>query len=304
MKKPSLKYVGDQSVRTLLGALRVSDSVSCRAHAVSLATSRRPSSDASPVQTIKSLWGGELPEFADMVAVNELFEALMSLWNALAKHQSSTKPYRLARMAATPDPDDLRRLCRTRTEELESFVDGLFGDEEVIDLPERANEALAKLGEINAMLHGILDLIERESAPPASEQELVNMFRQVRELSTHRGEGASRTGTVLQTRAPTGSLDHRGGQADDPLTCSPPSGRRVRADDRRFPLTRAVDPVSAIKNLIRDFPGQPGWHCQLQLPDGRVDGCPVTYPAIVAIGFPARSSATRYGSIIVRRSKL
>ena len=86
-------------------------------------------------------------------------------------------------MAATPDPDDLRRLCRTRTEELESFVDGLFGDEEVIDLPERANEALAKLGEINAMMHGILDLIERESAPPASEQELVNMFRQVRELS-------------------------------------------------------------------------------------------------------------------------
>ena len=182
MKKPSLKYVGDQSVRTLLARY----ACPIPFHAVRtrfLGNIATPKLDASPVQTIKSLWGGELPEFADMVAVNELFEALMSLWNALAKHQSSTKPYRLARMAATPDPDDLRRLCRTRTEELESFVDGLFGDEEVIDLPERANEALAKLGEINAMLHGILDLIERESAPPASEQELVNMFRQVRELS-------------------------------------------------------------------------------------------------------------------------
>ena len=182
MKKPSLKYVGDQSVRTLLARY----ACPIPFHAVRtrfLGNIATPKLDASPVQTIKSLWGGELPEFDDMVAVNELFEALMSLWNALAKHQSSTKPYRLARMAATPDPDDLRRLCRTRTEELESFVDGLFGDEEVIDLPERANEALDKLGEINAMMHGILDLIERESAPPASEQELVNMFRQVRELS-------------------------------------------------------------------------------------------------------------------------
>ena len=182
MKKPSLKYVGDQSVRTLLARY----ACPIPFHAVRtrfLGNIATPKLDASPVQTIKSLWGGELPEFDDMVAVNELFEALMSLWNALAKHQSSTKPYRLARMAATPDPDDLRRLCRTRTEELESFVNGLFGDEEVIDLPERANEALDKLGEINAMMHGILDLIERESAPPASEQELVNMFRQVRELS-------------------------------------------------------------------------------------------------------------------------
>ena len=107
----------------------------------------------------------------------------MSLWNALAKHQSAIKPYRLVRMAATPDPDDLRRLCRTRTEELEGFIDGLFGDEEVIDLPERANEALDNLGEINTMMHGILDLMERESAPPASEQEVVSIFRKVRELS-------------------------------------------------------------------------------------------------------------------------
>ena len=182
MKKPSLKYVGDQSVRALLARYVCPIPF----HAVRtrfLGNIATPKLDASPVQTIKSLWGGELPEFDDMVAVNELFEALMSLWNALAKHQSAIKPYRLVRMAATPDPDDLRRLCRTRTEELEGFIDGLFGDEEVIDLPERANEALDNLGEINTMMHGILDLMERESAPPASEQEVVSIFRKVRELS-------------------------------------------------------------------------------------------------------------------------
>ena len=182
MKKPSLKYVGDQSVRALLARY----ACPIPFHAVRtrfLGNIATPKLDASPVQTIKSLWGGELPEFDDMVAVNELFEALMSLWNALTKHQSAIKPYRLVRMAATPDPDDLRRLCRTRTEELEGFIDGLFGDEEVIDLPERANEALDNLGEINTMMHGILDLMERESAPPASEQEVVSIFRKVREFS-------------------------------------------------------------------------------------------------------------------------
>ena len=50
------------------------------------------------------------------------------------------------------------------SEELEGFIDGLFGDEEVIDLPERANEALDNLGEINSMMHGILDLMDWKCA--------------------------------------------------------------------------------------------------------------------------------------------
>ena len=222
MKKPSLKYVGDQSVRALL--IRYACPIPF--HAVRtrfLGNIATPKLDASPVQTIKSLWGGELPVFDDMGAVNELFEALMSLWNALAKHQSSTKPYRLARMAPPPDPDDLRRLCRTRTEELEGFIDGLFGDEEVIDLPERAHEALDNLGEINAMLHGILDLMERESAPPASEQDLVSMLRKVQEFSRIAEKelhvlvlsGKRVRQQVLSTIA----VD----KPDDSLTCSPPT---------------------------------------------------------------------------------
>ncbi len=66
-------------------------------------------------------------------------------------------------MEAKPDTDDIRRLCRTRTEELEGFIDGLFGDAELMDLPERANEALDNLGKIYAMTRGIIDLLERES---------------------------------------------------------------------------------------------------------------------------------------------
>ena len=222
MKKPSLKYVGDRSVRALLARY----ACPIPFHAVRtrfLGNIATPKLDASPVQTIKSLWGGDLPEFDDMVAVNELFEALMSLWNALAKHQSGTNPYRLARMAVTPDPDDLRRVCRTRTEELEGFIDGLFGDEEVIDLPERANEALDHLGEINAMMHGILSSHGKRVSATGVGTGLGEDAQGGAGALTHRGEGASRAGAVLHTSTPTGARDHRGGQADDPLTGSPPT---------------------------------------------------------------------------------
>ena len=182
MKKPSPRHVGPQSARALLTRY----ACPIPFHAVRtrfLGNIATPTLDASPVQTIKRLWGGELPKFNDMVAVNELFEALMRLWNELAQHQSDTKPYRLVRMTVTPTPDNLQRVCRTRVEELEGFIDGLFGDEDAIDLPERATEALNHLGEINAMMRGILDRMERESAPPASKQDVVRILREVRELS-------------------------------------------------------------------------------------------------------------------------
>ena len=157
MKKPSPAHVGPQSARALLTRY----ACPIPFHAVRtrfLGNIATPTLDASPVQTIKRLWGGELPEFNDMAAVNELFEALMRLWNELAQHQSDTKPYRLVRMTVTPTPDNLQRVCRTRVEELEGFIDGLFGDEDAIDLPERATEALNHLGEINVMMRGILEI--------------------------------------------------------------------------------------------------------------------------------------------------
>ena len=103
------------------------------------------------------------------------------MWNHLAGHQSGTKPFRLLRWAVGAVGADLKRLCQTRTEELEGFIEGLFGDEEGVDLPERASEALGCLGEINAMMHGVLDLIRRE--PPPSGKELAPTVKNVKELS-------------------------------------------------------------------------------------------------------------------------
>ena len=142
-----------------------------------------PRLDASPVQTVTNLWGGQLPTFDTAAAVNELFDALMGLWNALATHQSESTPFRLTRIATQAEPEDLRRLCQIRIDELEGFIDGLFGDEEAIELPERAHEALEHLREINAMLHGIVELLGRQPAPPASADDVAGTLRNVRELS-------------------------------------------------------------------------------------------------------------------------
>ena len=182
MKKSSLKYVGSKAVRALL------DRYACPVpfHVVRmrlLGNVATPKLDASPIKTIESLWGGEMPVFDNVEAVNELFETMMNLWNELTKHQSGVKPVRLARMAAKTDREGLRLFCQTRTEELEGFIDGLFGDEEAIDLPERANEALNHLTDINAMLHGILDLVAREPAPSASEEDTARTLEGVVKIS-------------------------------------------------------------------------------------------------------------------------
>ena len=182
MKKRALTYVGDGRIRALL------DRYACPAsfHVVRtrfLGNIVTPTLGVSPFRTIGRLWGGNLPEFDDASAANELFEALMGLWNELAKHQSGTKPFRLTGVAVKAKPDDLRRLCRTRTEEVEGFIKGLFGDEKATDLPQRANEALNNLGEINAMMRGVVDLLEREAASPGSEEDLTGTLKSVQELS-------------------------------------------------------------------------------------------------------------------------
>ena len=86
-------------------------------------------------------------------------------------------------IATQAEPEDLRRLCQIRVDELEGFIDGLFGDAEAIELPERAHEALENLKEINAMLHGIVELLGRQPAPPASADDVTGTLRNVRELS-------------------------------------------------------------------------------------------------------------------------
>ena len=58
-----------------------------------------PVMSASPLDAVKALWGGELPEFDSLDAVNELLRILvMGLWNRLSRHQERSAPFRLVRI--------------------------------------------------------------------------------------------------------------------------------------------------------------------------------------------------------------
>lgn len=138
---------------------------------------------ASPMETIKQLWGGELPEFDSIEDLNELFNVLISgLWNRLTAHQSSRNPFRLLRFEVAQTRASLNHLALVRRQELDGFVEGLFGLKEHIDLPERAHDALEALAEIRAILAGIINLLD-DSSKPAQPDELKKLLHNIQELT-------------------------------------------------------------------------------------------------------------------------
>jgi hypothetical protein len=142
-----------------------------------------PVMGASPMETVKQLWGGELPEFDSMEAVNELLNVLVAgLWNRLTAHQSSRNPFRLLRVDVAQTREGLKHFALVRRQELDGFVEGLFGPEEHIDLPERAHEALGVLAEMRAILAGAVNLLD-DSSKPAESDDLKGLIRNIEELT-------------------------------------------------------------------------------------------------------------------------
>ena len=138
---------------------------------------------ASPLDTVKALWGGELPELQDIEAINELFGALVTgLWNRLTSHQDRRNPFRLMRFELEPTREGVARIARVRQQELEGFVEGLFGSEESLDLPERAHQALNVLTEMRALLTGIVGLLEDETKP-ATPDDLTEILHTVQKMT-------------------------------------------------------------------------------------------------------------------------
>src|SRR6202011_1357666 len=102
-----------------------------------------PVMSGSPLDALKGLWGGDLPEFDNLDAVNELLAVLiMGLWNRLSRHQERSSPFRLLRVDISEQRKSLAGISLIRRQELDGFIHGLFGKEESLELPERARRAL------------------------------------------------------------------------------------------------------------------------------------------------------------------
>ena len=141
-----------------------------------------PSLDASPIKTVESLWGGKLPEVETIDDLNELVGALtMGLWNRLSRHQDRTLPFRLTAVPTKPTREGLAALALIRTQELDGFVDGLFGLEETVHLPERAHHGLDALGEMRALFAAVLDLAGDQSVSEST-GDLRSTLRHMQEM--------------------------------------------------------------------------------------------------------------------------
>ena len=141
-----------------------------------------PRLGVSPLVTLAQLWGGELPVFASQEEVEEVTRILVQgLWNRLADHQSSRNPFRLSRFEVMPTRHALHDLALCRAQEIEGFVDGLFGPEDEMMLPKKAHEAVQALGDLNAMFGGAAELLadEEKPAPVHELKALLRNFQQV-----------------------------------------------------------------------------------------------------------------------------
>ena len=69
-----------------------------------------------------------------------------------------------------------------RCQELDGFVEGLFGDEETIGLPERAHRGLDALSEMRALMAALFHLA-RDETKAATTQDVQASLRNVQEMT-------------------------------------------------------------------------------------------------------------------------
>lgn len=182
MKKPSIPPVNEKQVKSLL------KKYDCPVpyHEVRtrfLGNIATPAMTASPMHIVKGLWGGEMPEFESLEAVNDLIGALVNgLWNSLTRHQKRTEPFRLVRVPTEATRAGLTSYILMRRQEIDGFVEGLFNGQDDIQLPEKATASLDIIAQLRAMLVGAHTLVADESKP-GSDAEFARTLKNIQELT-------------------------------------------------------------------------------------------------------------------------
>jgi hypothetical protein len=142
-----------------------------------------PALGASPMKAVSALWGGEMPVFESEADVNLLMNGLvMGLWNQLGRHQSRTAPFRLTRIEVPATYAGVARLALLRREEVDGFIEGLFGAFDELDFPDRAVKAVDTLQGMRDVLETIRVTAEGLSATENGE-DMADWFRKLQELT-------------------------------------------------------------------------------------------------------------------------
>jgi hypothetical protein len=124
-----------------------------------------------------------LPELETIDDANELVGALVAgLWNRLTRHQERAAPFRLTHTEPAATREGLAALALMRRQELDGFIEGLFGREEEVDFPERAHRGLDSLGEMRALFAAVVD-VAMDETKPGSLKDMETTLRHMREMT-------------------------------------------------------------------------------------------------------------------------
>jgi len=143
MPKPKFPYAGDAALKGLLQRYR------CPApfHVVRMrfwGEIVSPSLQASPIKTIESLWPNGLPNFEDRKEANAFFQALMGLWNNVARFQDGS--LKLQKVDKVDTREALHAAGKLRVEELlDGFMHGFTGGDRQIDVPPGVGDFLTRI---------------------------------------------------------------------------------------------------------------------------------------------------------------
>ena len=69
-----------------------------------------------------------------------------------------------------------------RRQELDGFIEGLFGHEEVVDIAERAHRGLDELGQMRALFEAVVHLVEGDAKQP-TDKGIETTLRRMREMT-------------------------------------------------------------------------------------------------------------------------
>ena len=76
----------------------------------------------------------------------------------------------------------LAALALVRRQELDGFVEGLFGGEEVVDLPKRAHRDLDELGQMRALFEAVV-VLAVDDTKTATDRGVETTLRRMREMT-------------------------------------------------------------------------------------------------------------------------
>lgn len=165
--KKSLTSFDGSNVRLLLVKYQCPSSYP-RARALFMGSIASPKPQGSSLDALAALWGGTMPIFDSQTDLEEVLSVFLSgLWNHLTHHHDRKLPFRFIRtgLGENAERESLKHLVAIRLDEIQGFLDGFFGMQDVLDLSAKADWAVLRLQELESMLMAAFSLLAEEDRP-------------------------------------------------------------------------------------------------------------------------------------------